>query len=139
VPGAVYSQDFTQGLDAPAQCEAWQDYFNNQLVSPSYTAVTVSGTFDPIGTTCSDPSTATQICQALHTGSFTSLFCDGHLWNVGSCAGSPELSVDASVCFCEFEGSGAATVRPCVGFTDWGGVKTETCDGPSQNMTVICQ
>jgi hypothetical protein len=94
----------------------------------------MSGIFDTTGVTCSDPAAATQICRALHHGSFTSVSCGGHTWSVGQCGGT-ELSVDVSVCFCSFPGR---TVRPCEG-EFWGGVNTDTCDGQSQNMTVVCE
>jgi hypothetical protein len=133
VQGTVFSADFFQFQDAPAQCNSWNDFLNNQLVDGSYGSVTVSGTFDPAGVTCNDPAAATQICQALHHGNFASVFCNGHSWNVGQCGGT-EISVDlGGVCFCSF----GRTVRPCTGF-DWGGVNTETCEAPNQNITVVC-
>jgi hypothetical protein len=134
VQGAVFSQDFFQFEDAPAQCDVWNDFLFNQLVG-SFSRVTMSGTFDSTGVTCNDPTAATQICQALHAGSFTTVFCNGHSWNVGQCGGT-ELSLDQSTCSCSF--SAGHDVRPCTGF-DWGGVNTETCDAPSQNITVVCE
>jgi hypothetical protein len=137
VKGTVFSEDFFQFQDAPAQCDRWNDFLFNELADGNYSNVTMNGTFDPTGVTCSDPAAATQICQAMHHGSFASVSCDGHVWNVGDCAGTTELSVDASVCFCEFQ---VRTVRPCVGFGgDWGGVNTNTCGAPDQTMTVACE
>ena len=134
VTGTVFSEDFVQFTSAPAQCSSWNSFLFSQLVDGSYSAVSMSGTFDTTGITCSDPAAATQICQALHHGSFASVFCNGHFWNVGTCGGV-ELSVDVGVCFCSF----GRTVRPCTG-ADWGGVQTSTCFGaPSQNMTVVCE
>jgi hypothetical protein len=137
VQGTVFSEDFVQFQDSPAQCNRWNDFLFSQLVDGSYGSVSMTGTFDPAGVTCSDPAAATQICQAMHHGTFASVSCSGHIWNVGQCVGSTELSVDASVCFCEFQ---ARTVRPCViGFGGaWGGVNTDTCVGPNQTMTVVC-
>jgi hypothetical protein len=132
VQGTVFSADFVEFQSAPAQCNSWNDFLNNQLVDGSYSSVTMNGTFDPAGVTCNDPTAATQICQALHHGNFTSVFCNGHSWNVGQCGGT-ELSVDIGVCFCSF----GRTVRPCLG-NSWGGVNTSTCGGPSQNITVVC-
>ncbi|HET9622055.1 MAG TPA: hypothetical protein VFP84_11855 [Kofleriaceae bacterium] len=138
IPGALYSQDFVQFQSSPAQCTAWLDFTNNQLLAPSYSSVTVSGTFNPFGTTCTNPAAATQICQALHTGSFTNVFCDGHTWNTGSCGNGPEVSVDTfGVCFCQ--SFNVSTVRPCEGGDSWGGVLTTSCGAPSQNMQVLCQ
>ncbi|HEX4420742.1 MAG TPA: hypothetical protein VH165_22660 [Kofleriaceae bacterium] len=136
VQGAVYSADFFQFGDTTNQCNSWNDFLNNQVVDNSYSRVTMSGTFDLTGITCNDPASATQICQAIHQGNSASVSCGGHTWNVGQCGGT-ELSIDIGTCFCSF--GAEHTVRPCTGFDDWGGVNTETCDGPSQTMTVACQ
>jgi hypothetical protein len=135
VQGTVFSEDFFQFQSAPAQCDSWNDFLINRLVSGGFSSITMSGTFDLNGVTCSDPTAATQICQALHNGSSVSVLCNGHRWNVGQCGGL-ELAVDNSVCFCT--GSQSHTVRPCTG-SNWGGVGTETCSAPSQNMTVVCE
>jgi hypothetical protein len=135
VSGAVFSDDFFQFQSAPAQCDHWNDFLANELFDGSYTRVTMTGTFDPAGVSCSDPAAATQICQAMHHGNFTSVFCDGHSWFVGQCGGT-EVSLDISVCNCNFGTS--HTVRPCTG-QSWGGMNTETCSPPSQNLTVVCE
>jgi slime mold repeat-containing protein len=135
VKGTVFSENFIQFQSAPAQCDSWNNFLGNQLVDGSYGSVSLSGSFDTTGVTCSDPAAATQICQALHHGSFASVSCGGHTWNIGQCGGT-ELSVDFSVCFCTSGGS--PDVRPCTG-AEWGGVNTETCDAPSQNITVVCE
>jgi slime mold repeat-containing protein len=134
VQGTVFSDDFVQFQNAPAQCSHWNDFLINQLTSGAYGSVSMSGTFDLTGVMCSDPAAATRICGALHSGAFASVACNGHTWNVGSCGGT-ELNVDASICACSFN---SHTVRPCTN-ENWGGINTSTCDGPSQNMTVVCQ
>lgn len=135
VQGTVFSEDFSQFQDAPAQCNRWNDFLDNQLVAGDFSSVTMSGTFDLNGVSCSDPTAATQICRALHSHSTTSVSCNGHVWNVGQCGGL-EIAVDNPVCFCT---SGQShTVRPCTG-SNWGGVGTETCSAPTQNMTVVCE
>jgi len=135
VQGTVFSDDFFQFQSAPAQCNRWNDFLQNQLTDGGYSGVTMLGTFDQTGVTCSDPAAATQICGAMHRGTFASVACNGHTWTVGSCGGT-ELSVDTFLCSCSF--GGAHTVRPCTN-ENWGGVNTSTCDGPSQNMQVICE
>ncbi|HEY0194921.1 MAG TPA: hypothetical protein VGC42_27600 [Kofleriaceae bacterium] len=137
VQGIVYSQDFQQFTYAPAQCNAWNDFRENELSSGSYSQITMSGTYDPTGVTCSDPTAATQLCQALHTGGYASVACNGHVWNVGGCAGTElELELDGSVCSCDYYAG--YSVRPCLGY-EWGGIHTDTCQGPDQNLTVICE
>lgn len=135
VSGAVFSEDFPSFQSAPAQCDAWNDFVDNQLFDGSYTRVTVSGSNDPTGLTCDDPSAATQLCSALHDHGFAQVFCNGHDWSVGLCGSSTEIVTDASVCTCSF---GVHDVRPCTGF-NWGGIGTETCDAPGQNLTVVCE
>jgi hypothetical protein len=135
VTGTVFSDDFIQFQGSQAKCDHWNDFLFNQLTNGSYSSVSMSGTFDQTGVTCTSPSAATQICHALHSGSFAQVFCDGHLWFVGTCGGT-ELSVDVNTCFC----SSSPTVRPCTLFNgNWGGIGTQTCGGPSQTMTVVCQ
>ncbi|HEX3758367.1 MAG TPA: hypothetical protein VHW23_06655 [Kofleriaceae bacterium] len=136
VTGAVFSDTFIQFEDSPAQCSHWNDFRINQLTSGSYSSVTMNGTFDTTGVTCTTPSAATQICSALHSGATTTVFCDGHLWFTGNCGNGLELNADFGVCSC----SNSPTVRPCEGFGDWGGIGTSTCFGePTQTMTVACQ
>jgi hypothetical protein len=137
VQGAVFSENFIGGQFVPEACDSWNDFLNNRLSNGTFGRVTVNGTFDSTGVTCNDAFSATQICQTLHNRGSTSVFCNGHTWNVGLCGGSPELAVDNSVCFCTFGFD--HTLRPCIGNLNWGGVGTETCGGPSQNMTVACQ
>ncbi len=134
VEGGVFSEDFPGFQDAPEQCNRWNDFLANELVDADYSSVTMNGTFNLVGFTCTNPTAATAICRAMHNGDFASVFCDGHSWNVGQCGGT-ELSVDTGVCFCNNPGN---TIRPCIGF-QWGGINTNTCGAPSQNMTVICQ
>lgn len=136
VTGAVFSEAFTTFGDVTQQCNSWNDFLDNRLSDRNFNTVTVAGTFDPTGVSCSDPASATQICRALHDHSFASVSCNGHTWNVGGCGGIPELAVDNSVCFCTFGFD--HTIRPCF-FEDWGGVGTQTCGGPDQTMTVACQ
>jgi len=134
VQGVVFSEEFFQFQSAPEQCNRWNDFLQNELVG-TFSSVSISGTFDPVGVTCSDPAAANQICGAMHTGSFTTVFCDGHSWSVGQCGGT-EVSVDTGVCFCN--GGGARTVRPCAN-SIWGGLNTPTCNAPTQTMTVQCE
>jgi hypothetical protein len=136
IPGVVYSENFVQFAPASAQCDSWKDFVSNQLANRSYNRVTLSGTFNSRGFTCSDPSVATLICGALHRGDFVNgLFCGTRFWFVNQCGGAPEINLDGAICSCT---SGGADIRPCSG-SSWGGVSTETCDAPSQNLSVVCE
>jgi hypothetical protein len=136
VIGAQFSDQFFQFEGSQSQCTDWNDFQFNRLTSGSYNTISMSGTFNPTGVTCSNPSAATQLCNALHNDTSTSVFCDGHFWFVGFCGFGLELNVDSGVCTCSF----SPTVRPCEGFGNWGGIGTTTCSGaPSQTLTVVCQ
>ncbi|HEU4408529.1 MAG TPA: hypothetical protein VFS43_24920 [Polyangiaceae bacterium] len=147
--GATFSQAFAAGNTTQAACDAWNG-FRSQAASGSFGRVTMRGTFDPVGLSCNDAATATQICNALSAGTPTSLFCEGHFWNVGSCGtevrdgafiDAIELSVDDPICTCS--GPPGHSVRPCIdvafGNPNWGGVGTETCFAPSQTLEVLCE
>ncbi|HEX4418772.1 MAG TPA: hypothetical protein VH165_12765 [Kofleriaceae bacterium] len=138
-----FSEFFPAGPTTQALCNPWLA-FTSQLVAGSYNTITLSGSADPVGTTCAVPAMATQICQALHTGASLTVSCGGHNWSVGDCGLSTELNVDISVCTCT-TGTQAAIARPCIDLANgdanpnWGGVRTDTCDAPSQTITVTCQ
>lgn len=138
IEGAVFSEDFVQYETPYAQCTSWNT-FRSALTGSSYNSITMSGTFAPLGVTCNDPTRATQICQALRTGSSASVSCNGRVWNVGNCGNGVELSASHGICQCSYSGAGY-TARPCGGYYDWGGVGTPTCYyAPDQNITIHCE
>ena len=133
----TYTDAFTTNVIATSQCTDWKTVLGK--LTGTYSSVTIKGTFDSTGRTCSG-SNANTICQALHNGtSVSGLSCGGYTWEVYEGCGSstPELSADGTTCACPSTGY---DVRPCI-TTDanWGGVGTATCGAPSQTMTVICQ
>ena len=134
IQAATFSDSYIQ-FQAPsqAQCDAWTGFRTNDLVSTTFTSVSIAGTFNSTGFTCNDPAAATQLCQGLHNGGFVDLFCNGHEWSVDDCGGI-ELAVDG-FCSCGAQ----AAIRPCIGNLNWGGVSTATCTPPSQSITVTCQ
>lgn len=133
VEGTVFSGDFFEFQSSPEQCTSWEA-FRGQLSGSAYSSITMSGTFDPTGVTCDVPSVATQLCQALHDATPLSVACNGRVWSVGFCNGV-ELTANDGTCQC---GTGY-TVRPCLEGGAWGGMGTDTCNAPSQTMTVACQ
>ncbi len=130
--GQVFEADFVQGQPSPAQCTDWQA-FQAELVPQDYTLLTVSGSNDPDGVTCSDPDAIAAIAAALNTGGTLSIACDGRTWNVGACGGGSELSANGSTCQCTNPGH---IVRPCIGNLNWGGVNGPTCSAASQTLRV---
>jgi len=131
----VYSQSFTGSVTPSSQCTAWTS-FTAQLTSLPYTLLTMNGTFDPVGITVTDPTVIASIASALTTSTpYGPVTSNGNSWMVGSCGGN-ELSASGSICACPSPGY---VIRPCIGNTNYGGINTATCSGPSQIMTVIFQ
>ena len=132
--GVVFSQSFTNGVVATAQCTAWTTFRSN--LTGTYTSVNISGSNDLVGHTCTGAG-ANTICQALHSGTtVTNLSCGGYGWYVDNCMGI-ELTADGASCTCTNPGY---NVRPCLSSNgDWGGVKTASCSAPTQTITVTCK
>jgi len=132
----TYSEDFVNGSSSPAQCTSWNSW-RAGLATSGYTRVTMKGTYDTTGITCSVPATAQAIADAIRTGGRGTWTCDGHNWSLCD-RYSGELWIDPPL---ECSGANCPNpgylVRPCIGNLNWGGVNTATCTtNPSQNMTV---
>ncbi|MDB5232453.1 MAG: hypothetical protein JWN76_3258 [Chitinophagaceae bacterium] len=139
----VYSENFVNNASPSLQAATTWCTFRSQLIQTNFTTLTLKGTFDPVGITCTDPTTVQAIANALRTGNSGTFSSGGRTWHVGpGCvAGSPvacstavELSADGTFCAC---GGSSYIIRPDVNNPFWGGVNTITCGGPSQNMQVI--
>ncbi len=133
--GQTFTASFTQSV-ASTSCTQWNTF--RASLTGTYSSITISGTNDVVGRTCTGAS-ADQLCKALKNGTTVSgISCGGFTWYVGAnCAGSVELGADTSPCTCTNPGY---SVRPCLSSNgDWGGVKTNTCGAPSQSITVRCQ
>ena len=134
--GSTYSESFTTLQVATAQCIDWNTW--RAGLTGTYTSVTLSGSNDPTGRTCTG-SGANTLCQALHNGTtVSSLSCGGYTWNVDFCSGMTwELTADNAACNCTNPGY---NIRPCINTNgDWGGINTKTCGAPSQTLSVTCQ
>ncbi len=133
---ASFTSSVTTGLSSP-QCTSW-DSFRSTLTGP-YTKITIFGSLDPVGVSCTGTS-ANTLCQALGTGStVTSLSCDDRTWRIGQCGSSGSIELTAgprTVCQCDTPGY---AVRPCIGNANWGGAGTNTCDAPTQTISVRCE
>ena len=141
---AVYSESFTVGQIASAQASQNWVNFRNSLTPSAYDRVTISGTFDAVGRTLTDATIVPQIAAALKNATPGSFTAGGFTWNVGiGCGGSAfespptELNAnsagDTLTCRCPDPGY---IVRPNIGNSNWGGANTDTCNGPSQTLTV---
>jgi hypothetical protein len=136
----VFSHAFTTGTAPPAAvCTDWNN-FRAQLGGTSYDYVTIKGSLDTTGVTCNVAASATSICNALKSGTATSILCNARTWRVGTCGTGIEINADNTVCACD--ASPGYDVRPCGGASsnnaNWGGANSATCTPPSQTLTVIC-
>lgn len=138
----TWTDSFTQGL-APtaAQCENWNN-FRASLALKNFASVTISGTFDEVGKTISDPTAATALAQLLSSGTAGTITSGVHSWSVGNtCGGSVcggvsiTLSVDGSTSACDC--SDTYAIKPNTMGDQWGGINTATCSGPSQTMRLV--
>jgi len=131
--GVTYSEQFTQGQASGPQCTEWQAF--QAKLTDVYSSVTIRGSIDPVGVTCTGAD-ANSICQALHNDQTGTWNCDGRTWMTGNCGGGLELSAAGSICGCP---GNEYIVRPCIGNDNWGGAGTDTCDGPTQTLEVVCK
>jgi hypothetical protein len=131
--GVTYSQQFYQNATPSDQCTEWNTF--QSLLTGSYSKITIAGTYDPTGVSCSG-SMAQEICSALYHGQSGYWSCDGRTWMTGDCGPGLELSAAGGICQCP---SANYIVRPCIGNANWGGAQTETCSAPTQVISVVCE
>ena len=149
----TYSEQFDQRVPYSAgtsQYDSWHN-FRASLPDSGVTAITVKGSRDSVGRTCSDPVSAQQIADAMRAGANVafgttlSLACDGFIWNTGSCSTSLlnpndlELTVGPSASNCQCPSNTHYTLRPGVLNFNWGGIAGPTCSAPTQTMTVVVE
>jgi PKD repeat protein len=103
-----------------------------------YLKITMRGTYDMVGKSCTDKYAVRQIADALYNGYDASISCDGMVWTVGTgcsdynCGNSAdyiELTLNQYTCNC----GTSYTIRPGMTSPNWGGINTETCQWWYQN------
>lgn len=135
----IYSESFTQSSSYSAGSPQWDNWttFRNSLdtVANRFTKVVVNGSNDATGRTCADPVLARQIAANLRNNSGASITCGGYTWRCGTVGSGVEFSVDGSLNACSNPGF---TVRPQIGAgnSNWGGLSSATCTGPTQTMKI---
>ena len=132
----VFDEQFIQGQTPSAAVgQAWDNFLAS--LTETYTQVTISGSEDLTGVTCSDPVAVNQLAIALNSNAAVSVECNSRTWNTGSCGDSLELNSnpagDATVCDCANPGY---VVRPTIGSEHWGSVGGDTCNGVDQTLLV---
>lgn len=146
----IYTDTFVSGTTYSAgtrQADDWNTYRSSLDTSTqTLLKVTIKGTFDQTGRTCTDRFAVRKIAQALRNASAsTGLFninCNGTEWAIGWCGAGADLTVGGSstaspnfgMCYC----NNGYSIRPNsnVG-TNWGGVNSNTCGSPTQRLTLI--
>ena len=146
-----YSHEFENGVvyaEGTPQYDDWIS-FRASLPTQDVDSITLSGSRDPVGRTCTIPGAAQQIADALRdTGAgmlpsetiFASVDCDGFLWRVIACDFVPNNVMlkpldgddNLSPCSCEAE----YALGPGITDGDWGGIDGPICSAPSQTITV---
>jgi hypothetical protein len=130
LPPGTWSASFTKGAASTVQCKSWSEF--RMTLNGTYTKVTIKGSRDPIGVTCSGTN-ANALCRQMNT---PEIDCDGRKWVAGFAHGGFLASGEEAV-GCTDPGY---TVRPCITVAgQWGGVAGPTCDAESQTLTVSCE
>ncbi len=135
----TYEENFVQGNSyetGTPEGDRWNTFTAEVGVGAaanSYISVSLSGSGDPVGFTCTDPASTNTLGAALSVvGTSTSVTCDGNTWNVGPCGPGQELNVNApSICGCINPGY---IIRPTIGNLNWGGIDSATCNGSTQTI-----
>ncbi|NQW42536.1 MAG: PKD domain-containing protein [Bacteroidetes bacterium] len=137
----IYNETFTGGSGYSSGSSQWDNWTTLRTsladtIANRYLSVTISGTNDATGRTCSDPTLTRRIASNLGNASNLTISCGGYNWVVGSCGSGPELNVTstgAGICNCLSPGW---TLRPQInaGNQNWGGVNTATCGGATQTI-----
>ncbi|MEO0883459.1 MAG: DUF11 domain-containing protein [Pseudomonadota bacterium] len=124
----TYSEDFVSGTSydpGETQVDNWEAFRDS--LTATYSNITVGGSEGP-SVSCSDLAAVAAITSALNTDSAASISCEGRDWNIGTCVGTNELSIDEDICTCQ--AASPFTLRPDIdaGNAAWGGIGA-TC-GP---------
>jgi hypothetical protein len=136
VSQSTYSQYFDGG-SCTDQCAAWIS-FKAGLATSGYTMVTLSGSADPAGISCSDPVAVQQIADMIRTTADGSVWCNGHTWSQCN-RYEGEFWIDPpSVCDLSNCPSPGRIVRPCfsLGGCIYSALNGPTCSAPPQTITL---
>ena len=138
---AIWTDSFTQNA-APTttQITAW-DNWRASLNPGQYTFMTIKGTYDQTGITCTDKTIVNAFASAVQNyTTYISASSNGVIWSIcnrylGEIWLNPPSSCNGNNC----PGPNAYIIRPGIGAgnPNWGGVNTNTCGGATQRMTFI--
>ncbi|MFH1320590.1 MAG: LamG-like jellyroll fold domain-containing protein, partial [Bacteroidota bacterium] len=143
----TYSETYTNGASycpGSPQFDNWVS-FRSQLDTNlnKFTSVTIKGSNDMTGRTCTDPVKVMQMAGSLRNSvAGTWAGCDGYTWIVamgcGSGCGAPasqivEFNANGTTCNCASPGY---DLRPAIANNNWGGINSTSCGAPTQTMIV---
>lgn len=145
----TYSHTFTQNVVYTSGTPQWDDWdpFRTNAPSSGIQSITIRGSRDTVGRTCSVPALAQQIMNNFRThqnvgtdpaGNMV-VACDGFNWNTGACAVAgvqgTEINAGSATGVC-LGTTTNYTVRPRIRATSWGGINGNTITATTQSMTV---
>lgn len=84
----VYSEAFTSGATPTTQCTAWAAYRASLVSANAYTGFKISGSLNTTGISCTNPTVAAAVANALRTATNYTGSSDGFTWRVGTTCGS---------------------------------------------------
>ena len=147
----VYSHEFENEVVYSAGTPQYDDWvsFRALLPSSNVTSITLSGSRNTVGRTCSNPVATQEIANALRNAGagtnptetiFADVNCDGFLWRVVACDNVPNnvvISVlgegdDLIPCSCDIQYS----LGPAITDGDWGGIDGDVCGAETQTITL---
>ncbi len=136
--GSVWEESFTQGMIPSAQCNSYQSFLT-ALPAPPYAEITLYGSNDPQGITCSFPKAIRLIVEGLQADTEFHVTCDGHVWShcKRSHTTGSELWIDApAMCDNNNCPDPGYIIRPCTTSQFlFGGINTGTCSSsPDQSI-----
>lgn len=129
-----WEETFFNNQNSPDQCTTFQTFVNG--LTDNYSIVTISGTFNAMGVSCTDPAKVQMIADALRTQTSMTINCDGNDWSICDRNNHRELWLNPPT---QCSGNNCPTgyiIRPCIGNVNWGGVNTATCNAPNQDQKV---
>lgn len=138
---------FVADETAFAQCSQWLSFATE--LSGGYAQVTLSGSEDSPGLTCTDPTVVNGLAEAIKTNSNYIETCDGHEWSYcfrggfgqQGLSGHGEVWIDPpSLCSSSNCPNPGRILRACIESSNWGGLNTATCGAfggaTSQRMSI---
>lgn len=127
----VFSETFVSGQTSTAQCTNWNT-FRAQLTTRPYYQVRLSGSNGSFKE-CTNPALVQQMAAALRTLTAGTWVDGSNTWQIASDINGRFGVNMSSLSACDNPGY---IVKPCIGNTNWGGVNTATCGGPTQVITL---